>query len=269
MNYFFHHNGYRIVDRALKTDADVTFENAWGACDADMFRWAMAEADADHAAGKPFHLYCMTTSNHRPFTFPETGVDLKDSAGKLLTDGPKRTVKYTDHAIHELIESARSKPWFANTVFVIVADHCAFSDGKAELDVTKFHIPALIWNPQLVQPQRFTTLASQIDVMPTLFGLMNWSYTTRFFGQDVLDPEYGSHARAFISNYQKIALMKEDQLAILKPVKEYSLYDVMRKTGEVTPNAALTPLLETAIDYYQSASHLYEEGRMKADLSKP
>ena len=269
MNYFFRHNGYRIVDRPQKEKSDVTFENAWGACDQDMFRWAVEEADRDHAAGKPFHFFCMTTSNHRPFTFPLNGVDLKDSAGKELDDGPKRTVKYTDFAINELLEIAKTKPWFANTVFVIVADHCAFSAGKAELDVTKFHIPALIWNPQLVQPQRFTKLASQIDVMPTLFGLMNWSYTSRFFGLDVLDPEYAGKARTYVSNYQKIAYLRGDQMAILKPKKEFSLYDVNRKTGDLTPNLTLTPLLDEAIDCYQSAAFLYKAGRLKSDTSQP
>jgi phosphoglycerol transferase MdoB-like AlkP superfamily enzyme len=269
MNYFFRNNYYRIVDRPQKEKSDVTFENAWGACDGDMFRWAMEEADRDHAVGKPFHFFCMTTSNHRPFTFPLTGVDLKDSAGKELTDGPKRTVKYTDYAINELIQKAQTKPWFANTVFVIIADHCAFSAGKAELDITKFHIPALIWNPRLVQPQRFTTLASQIDVMPTLFGLMNWNYTSRFFGLDVLDPEYTGKARAYISNYQKVGYLRGENFAILKPKKEFSLYDVNRKTGDLTPNPTLTPLLDEAIDLYQSAAHLYKAGRLRSDISQP
>ncbi len=269
MNYFFRHNGYRIVDRPQKKASDVTFENAWGACDGDMFRWAVEEADRDHAAGKPFHLFCMTTSNHRPFTFPLEGVDLNDTAGKVLDDGAKRTVKYTDHAINQLLESARTKPWFANTVFVIVADHCAFSAGKSELDITKFHIPALIWNPQLVQAQRFTTLASQIDVMPTLFGLMNWSYTSRFFGLDLLDPEYRNKARAYVSNNQKVGYLRDDQFAILKPKKEFSLYNVDHKSGDLTPNPSLTPLLDEAIDCYQSAAFLYKAGRLKSDVSKP
>ncbi len=269
MNYFFRHNGYRIVDRPQKERADVTFENAWGACDQDMFRWTIQEADRDYAAGKPFHFYCMTTSNHRPFTFPEAGVDLKDSAGKQLDDGPKRTVKYTDYAINELIQTAQTKPWFKNTVFVIVADHCAFSAGKSELDVTKYHIPALIWNPTLVQPRRFATLASQIDVMPTLFGLMNWNYTSRFFGLDVLDPEYPRQARAYISNYQKVAYLRGEQLVILKPKQEFSLYQVNLKNGELTPDPTLTPLLDEAVDLYQSAGFLYKAGRLKADVTQP
>ncbi|HTO04417.1 MAG TPA: sulfatase-like hydrolase/transferase, partial [Opitutus sp.] len=71
MNYFFRHNGYRVIDRSAVTAEDITFANAWGACDEDVFRWTIREADTAHAAGKPFHFFVMTTSNHRPYTYPD------------------------------------------------------------------------------------------------------------------------------------------------------------------------------------------------------
>lgn len=273
MNTYFRENGYRVIDRGDKKSAEVTFENAWGACDEDLFRWTISEADAAHAAGKPFHFFSMTTSNHRPFTFPESGVDLKDpKTGSDFTDGRKRTVRYTDYAIHRLIEESRSKPWFASTLFVIVADHCASSAGKEELDVTKFHIPALIWNPILVQPRVYKGLCSQIDLMPTVLGLMNWSYTTRFFGQNVLAPGASPLTRrAFISNYQKVALIRDHQIAILKPKKEFSLYDVDFREGKLTATdaASAQSLLEDAIAYYQSAAVAYKTGKLREDVSAP
>ena len=106
--------------------------------------------------------------------------------------------------------------------------------------------------------------------MPTLFGLMNWSYTTRFFGMDLLDGSYNEASRrAYVSNNQKVALLRENQMAILKPKKEYSLYDVDRRKGDLTPNPTLTPLLDEAIDYYQSASHLYKSGRLQSSVAEP
>ena len=76
MNYFFGQNGYRVVDRNSVAKSDITFANAWGACDEDLLRWTMREADTAAAAGKPFHFFIMTTSNHRPFTYPEGKIDL-------------------------------------------------------------------------------------------------------------------------------------------------------------------------------------------------
>ena len=93
MNYFFGNNGYRVIDRT-SPGADITFANVWGACDEDLFRWTMREADASFAANKPFHFFVMTTSNHRPFTYPEGKIDLPSKES-----GRSGAVKYSDFAI--------------------------------------------------------------------------------------------------------------------------------------------------------------------------
>ena len=260
MNTFFSGNGYRVVDRMKKSKKDITFQNAWGVCDEDLFRWAMQEADANQSASKPFFMHVMTVSNHRPFTFPEGRIDLTNK------DGRPAGVKYTDFAIGSFLEQARSKPWFKNTVFMIVADHCHGSAGKVELDVTKYHIPCIIWNPGLIKPGVISDLCSQVDVMPTLFGLMNWSYTTSFYGQDVLSAGYGKpQRRAFVSNYQKIAVVTEKTLALLKPKQEFTLGNLRFKKGSVTPSddPRIQARLEDAIAYYQSASWRFRNGKMK------
>ncbi|WP_444816409.1 LTA synthase family protein, partial [Stutzerimonas frequens] len=71
MSAFFGGNGYRVVDQSSADEADIHFKNAWGMADEDLYALAMREADADHAAGKPFLLQLMTTSNHRPYTYPD------------------------------------------------------------------------------------------------------------------------------------------------------------------------------------------------------
>jgi phosphoglycerol transferase MdoB-like AlkP superfamily enzyme len=265
MNSYFSRNGYRVVDRGTKTKQDITFQNAWGVADEDAFRWAAHEADAEHAAGKPFFMHVMTVSNHRPFTFPAGRIDLPQGTREAA-------VKYTDWCIGDFLEKAKSKPWFANTIFVIVADHCHGSAGRTELDVTKYHIPAIIWSPQLVQPRVYDRLCSQIDIVPTLFGLMNWSYTTRSFGQDVFSPGYTpDHERIFISNYQKIAHIAGGTLAMLKPKQESTLGTVNLKTGTLVggTSAALKSRLDDTIALYQSTSWLFRNGHLGADTDVP
>jgi phosphoglycerol transferase MdoB-like AlkP superfamily enzyme len=243
-----------------KSKKDITFQNAWGVCDEDLFHWAMQEADANHAASKPFFMHVMTVSNHRPFTFPEGRIDMTSK------DGRPAGVKYTDYAIGEFLKEAKTKPWFKNTLFIVVADHCHGSAGKVELDVTKYHIPCIIWNPEIIKPRVVNELCSQVDMMPTVFGLLNWSYTTAFYGQDVLSPGYGKEQhRAFVSNYQKIAVITEDTLALLKPKQEITLGSLKLKKGGVTPadGPELQKRLEDAIAYYQSASWRFRNGKMK------
>ena len=258
MNYFFEANGYDIVDlpRQLGRGKQPTFANAWGACDEDAFAWSLEEADRAHAAGKPFHHFVMTTSNHRPYTWPAGKID----AGLVGREGG---VAYTDYAIGAFLKAAQTKPWFKDTVFVIVADHCASVAGKRELEVRKYEIPLFIWSPGNVAPRQFDTMMSQIDVAPTVLGLLGVDYLSRFVGADALAPSY--RPRAFISNYQKVAMLRPDGLlTVLKPVRQAVQYQADLATGALTPVA--TPdasAVEEAIHYYQGTDELFNHGGLQ------
>ncbi len=263
MNRYFSTSGCRIMDLNAWDKKDLTFKTAWGACDEDLFNKVIAEADKSHAAGKPFHDFCMTTSNHRPFDFPAGRIDLP-------SHNKNAAIKYADWAIGDLIDKASKRPWFKDTLFVIVSDHCASSAGKSDIDVTKFHIPAMVYNPGLVPAKTVSRLCSQIDLMPTVFGLMNWSYDTLGYGHDLLAPSATTlKDRAFISNYQKIALLQDNTLAILKPKRETALYSCDIQTGGLTPiDSQNSDILRETIAYYQSASWLFGSGKLKAALNK-
>lgn len=257
MNAFFGGNGYRIIDRASVDKSDITFANAWGACDEDLLRWTLREADASAASGRPFHYFVMTTSNHRPFTYPEGRIDLPSK-----TSGRRGGVKYTDYAIGEFLRAASTRPWFKNTVFVIVADHCAGSAGRTALPVQNYHIPLIVYAPGgQITPGRVTQLTSQIDYAPTLLGLLGWSYASRFYGQDVLRPG-GSH-RALIGNYQKLGFYEDGRLTVLSPLSGVDQYAYNPATTTFTPEPADAARKEETIAYYQTASWLYRHGRYR------
>ncbi len=255
MNYFFGNNGYRVVDRNSVDKGDITFANAWGACDEDLFRWTLREADASFAKGKPFHYFAMTTSNHRPYTFPDGKIDLPSKIS-----GRSGAVKYTDYAIGQLIHQASTRPWFKNTIFVIVGDHCASSAGKSELPVKNYHIPMIIYAPGgQIASGHIKTLSSQIDYAPTLFGLLNWTYSSRFFGHDVLkigDKE----AHAFVGNYQKVGHLEQNVFTVLKPMRKQASYQHDLETGGLTPVPEERAGKEETVSYYQTASDAYREG---------
>jgi phosphoglycerol transferase MdoB-like AlkP superfamily enzyme len=259
MNYFFANNGYRIIDRNNVSRGDISFANVWGACDEDLYRWTLREADAAYQTSQPFHFFVMTTSNHRPFTFPEGKIDLPSKISER-----RGGVKYTDYAIGSFIKAASHKPWFKNTIFVIVADHCASSAGKTELPVEKYHIPLIIYAPGGQIPAgHVKTLASQIDYAPTLLGLLHWSYPSRFLGHDVfrIDPEEG---HAIIGNYQKLGHIEENEFVILKPVNQSVSYhyDFASQMTEASP--LKQEFWEETISYYEVANYLYTHGLYKA-----
>jgi phosphoglycerol transferase MdoB-like AlkP superfamily enzyme len=251
MNYFFENNGYQIIDKKYFRDDEINFENAWGVCDEDLLGKTLKEADLSFAAGRPFLNLVMTTSNHRPFTYPNGRIDIPSPANR------EGAVKYTDYALVDFVRKAEKKPWFSNTLIVIMADHCAGSAGQTELPVLEYQIPLIIYNPTLIAPQRIDKQVSQIDVGPTLLGLLNWSYTSKFFGKDILRMTPADE-RAFIANYQKLGYIKGDKMLILSPQQKVRYYQFDRFTGEMRDIPEDAELLNDALGYYQSSSYLYK-----------
>lgn len=231
MNTFFGGNGFNIVDRgrgflldadnmAKRTnieDDEVTFENAWGVCDEDIYNKVLKESDLAYQSGKPFFDFVMTTSNHKPYTYPEGKIDIPSGTGR------NGAVKYTDYAIGAFLDQAKTKPWFSNTVFVIMSDHCASSAGKWELDVANYHIPALIYNLPNIKPAKNNRLCSQIDVFPTLFSTLGWEYSSNLFCMDILKmcPKY---ERALIGNYRKLGYLKDGKVLVLGDEETVNFY---------------------------------------------
>lgn len=223
MEDFFAGNGYRIVDKKTMQPSEINFANVWGVCDEDMAKKSIQVANSEYQKGKLFFNHWMTVSNHRPFTYPEGKVAISPSY-KMREGG----ILYTDYAIKQFFKMAQKQKWYHNTIFVIVADHCASSAGKTELPVDKYKIPALIFEPGQ-EPTVYTNLMSQIDVMPTLLGKLNFQYESKFYGQNVFDKNY--QPRAFIATYQDLGYIKKDVLTILSPKQKVKQYQLIPQKG--------------------------------------
>jgi phosphoglycerol transferase MdoB-like AlkP superfamily enzyme len=258
MGPYFSANSYKVIDSRDFAKDEVTFTTAWGACDEDIFNKTIKECDESFNNKKLFYNHVMTVSNHRPFTFPKGKINSYNPDDKTREGG----VAYTDWAIGNFIKQAKQKAWFANTIFVIVADHCASAAGKVELPVTGYHIPALIYAPSLVKPQNMNRLMSQIDLLPTLLGLINLPYQSKFMGYNMFTLEAGRE-RAFISTYQKLGFIKNDKLVILGPKKTAEVFKPDFKTGAAILLPMDSVLINEAITWYQTASYMFTNGVYK------
>src|SRR4051812_30112802 len=107
MNYFFQTNGYRVFDRTDMESAQ--FANIWGISDEDLFRNAVSIFDQQHGRGEKIFSIVMTTSNHKPYTFPAGIPGVPEKGG-----GRDAGVRYADYAIGRFFEMAKSKAWFDN-----------------------------------------------------------------------------------------------------------------------------------------------------------
>ncbi|MCG2791977.1 MAG: sulfatase-like hydrolase/transferase [Weeksellaceae bacterium] len=270
MNNFFGGQGFDIVDRNrgnalsddIKTkrfpisDSEVSFENAWGICDEDLYKQSIKYADINSKSGKPFFQFVMTTSNHKPYTFPSGKIDLPQG-------NRNGAVKYTDYALGKFLDEAKTKSWFKNTVFVIVADHCANSAGRWEINPKNHHIPAIIYNlPN--KSEKIDRLTSQIDLMPTLFGYLGWSYKTSLYGKDINHTKKGEE-RAFLGNYRTLGMLKGNiftQIDDRKRVKQFRMSGNKQELIETKTKS--NDLVSETISYYQTASERFKNGKMKS-----
>ncbi len=268
MKDFFGGNGYQIVDRDNFKPEEITFANVWGVCDEDMAKKAISEMNKDAKTGKPFFHHWMTVSNHRPYTYPDGKIDISPTS-KSRNGG----VKYTDYALKKFFEMAAKQDWYKNTVFVIVADHCASSAGKTELPMDKYRIPGMIFAPDFIKPEKFRTVASQIDLMPTLFGLLHFSYNSKFLGQDVFSKNYVP--RAYIATYQDLGFVKDNYLTVISPTKKIKQYQLFQKenkdqvqeyniyyTENLVSEIARKDLEEQTISSFQATSYWLKEKKL-------
>ncbi len=270
MQDFFSGNGYSIVDKKSFLPSEITFQNIWGVCDEDMYNKSINVMNIEAKENRPFFNHIMTVSNHRPFTYPNNKIDIPGDA-KSREGG----VKYTDFAMRKFFEKAMKQTWFKNTIFVILADHCASSSGKTELPLDKYRIPAMVYSPGFVTPMKYTKLMSQIDVMPTVFGLLKFNYQSKFFGQDVLKTDY--KPRALIATYQNLGLIKNDVLTIISPKQEVKQMQLtLQKNPKLSTEFQLfydqkplskvqSDLINETISYYQTASKLLKDKKYEKD----
>ncbi|MCI5567210.1 MAG: LTA synthase family protein [Veillonellaceae bacterium] len=257
MNAFFSGNGYAIHDRKDIPDSSVQCETAWGADDGALFDHVITLMDEHESDGVPALEMVMTTSNHRPYKYPATDDDMKALEG--VREGACR---YADQALGEFIEKARGHAWFDNTVFVIIADHQADVAGRTSLPVDRYHIPCVIYAPSLLKPGTSDRLISQIDLAPTLLGMLGISYESNFMGRDIaMVPKGQEHV--FISTYQSLGYIKNDKLIVLKPGQQsesLTIDDWATSKYEQSPEDADT--LDEAIAWYQTAGDLFHAGKL-------
>ena len=259
MDSFFGGNGYTVFDRTGIKKENITHENIWGVADEDLFNQALTQIDERVAKGKRVFAHVMTTSNHRPFTYPEGRVDIRSGTGR---DG---AVKYTDYAIGKFVADAKKKPWFDNTIFIFVADHTSIARGRSDLPLAKYHIPMVIYAPKFIAPQTVDAFSSLMDVAPTIMGLLNTPYTSQFFGHDILRdfaPECKCEGAAFLANYQTVGYIKDGITVELKPKRGVRAYAT--DTGVTAEAADAKAAIDTAIAHYQVAARHFSDASVRA-----
>ena len=252
MNHFFASNGFAISDRTEIENPRAS--NIWGVSDEDLFAHALAYFDARTAEHRPFFSIVLTTSNHKPFTFREGVPGVPAEGG-----GRKAGVRYADFALGEFIRDSRSHSWYDNTIFVVLGDHGSRVYGRGDIPLPSYRIPVVIFGKG-IDPIVVSAPASQIDVAPTVLGLLGIPYSAPFYGDDVLlhpDPE----RPIFVSHNHDVGMLVGNRLAVLGLQQSSAVYRYDSATDKQTLLPFDAPLVDRATAVYESAFLLFSRGQ--------
>lgn len=197
----------RIISQADYPVSEV--KTTLGVPDDYMFSFAMPVFDEMAGNGKPFFAAMMTASDHGPFYIPEYFEPRSTEIKYQITE-------YADWSLQRFMEMAREKPWFDNTLFVFIADHGASFDTDYSIPLSYFHTP-LVFYKNGMQPVADESVASQMDVFPTIMGILGKSYINNTFGIDLQKEE---RPYAYFMGDDKYGVLDKEWLLINKPADE-------------------------------------------------
>ncbi len=240
---------------------DPAFRTAWGVSDEDLLQRGIEEMRALHDAGKPFFTSFMTVSNHRPFTYPK---------GRIAEDPDARqrdhAVKYSDWVLGDFFDRARTQPFWTNTIFVVIADHGARVYGSQTIPLKSYQIPCVVVAPALFQnPRRIEVEGSQIDIAPTLLGMIGRPYQSLLFGHDLLAPGAAERTRCLMHHNRSVAVYHRQRQVVFGLNKTVEFWGGEPGSGTMSrisdPDAEALSLRDDGIALFQAADELYTARR--------
>tara|TARA_R110000782_G_scaffold118460_25_gene209077 strand:+ start:123 stop:2123 length:2001 start_codon:yes stop_codon:yes gene_type:complete len=251
MRRFFVNNGFdRVIDE--KDYENPVFTGSWGVSDEDLFDRAHEEFSRPHS--QPFFTLVFTSSNHSPFEYPDNRIEPFDVEKNTVNNA----VKYADYALGRFLDKARDSDYWDNTVFLVVADHNSRVYGSEVVPVERFHIPGLILGG-VVEPAVIETVASQIDLAPTVLSLIGLTSEHPMIGHDLTQPKDADDpGRAIMQFNTAQAYLSGDRVAILQ--KDLPPLQFVYRDGQLQDDGEYDEALtETAIAHAAWSSMAYEK----------
>ena len=174
--------GRTEFDADERFDGEREFDGTWAIWDEPFLQFYCATMSTMR---EPFMTAVFTASSHHPFVIPERYRDTF-AEGSLAIH---KCIRYTDHALRRFFEQASRQPWFENTLFVLTSDHTNMSNHPEYMsDLGGFSSPIIIYDPRGdLEPAMVDAVAQQIDIMPTVLGLLHYGKPYVAFGIDVLN----------------------------------------------------------------------------------
>jgi len=186
-----------------------------GVPDDFMFEFSIPVIDNLYKEKKPFFVTFMTASDHGPYYLPDYFKPKNQNIKDQMTE-------YADWSLRKFISLASAKEWFSNTIFVFVADHGAPINAVYDIPMDYHHTPLIFYAPGILKEARtFDCMGGQIDIFPTIMGILNQSYINNTLGIDLLSD---TRPYIFINHEDKFGVIDQEYLLIMNNDNEKALY---------------------------------------------
>ncbi len=269
MRAFFLANGFDAFIEE-KDFADPAFRGTWGVSDEDLFRRADREFRRLDAQGRPFCATILTVSLHSPWEYPPDRIQ-RIPTGIQIPPGFEleelNNFLYADYAIGKFIREARDAPYFDKTLFVFVGDHGVHLRGAGLVPVDDYRVPALFLCPAYLPPRRIARVTSQIDLPPTIMGILGGDYRSPFFGDDVIHSQSDDRFAIAIYNKWRYGVVSDGELIVFSDKGERIGYQgdgVDKSWRQVAFSPAQSRRAESALAMLRVAEDLIVSGRYTA-----
>lgn len=255
---FFRNQGMTRFIGRFDYDKPEFIDPTWGVSDNDMFNRAHLELEK-LASEQPFFAILQTLSNHLPFTIPEP-LPIAKVSGHGLLDGHLTAMRYADWALGQFFAKAKKSPYFDETLFVLLGDHgFCVPQQLTEIELLRFHVPLLLLAPGLQEEygaQR-SIVATQVDVVPTIMGLLGKPFLHHCWGRNLLntvaeDPGFGIIKPS--GSDPTVAMIRGDRILIHPPdghnsqIYNYKLYP--QPEAVIDNNKSATTEMESTLKAY-------------------
>ena len=161
---------------------NAAFDGYWAIWDEEFLRYMCDEISTFR---EPFVASAFTASSHHPYNVPKRYESIYPQEGNLPV---YRGIRYSDHALELFFDRASKQPWFANTLFVLTADHTNLSEHPDyQSDYGKFRVPVIFYCPQDSLTGRRNAIAQQADIFPSILGYLGYDKPVISFGQDLFN----------------------------------------------------------------------------------
>ena len=232
---------------------DDDFDGTWAIWDEPFLQYYGAKMSE---MKEPFMTAVFTASSHHPYVVPEKYQDVYPEEGLII----HKSIRYTDMAIRKFFERVSHEPWFHNTIFVLTSDHTNLSDhAYYQTDLGGFCSPIIIYEPgnQSRIPEIQDKIAQQIDILPTVMGMLHYPRPYFAFGIDLFNtPPEETWAVNYLNGiYQYVKKEHVLQFDGEKTIGIYALSDSLMQNnlnGQLPDQPWMEQDLKAIIQQYMS-----------------